>query len=132
MQQMNINMQVINHKDQRYDTLGDWQFLQSLPDGTCWVNIRVSELGDAKMNFLLQFHELIEAVLCAAHFITSEDVDKFDISHPELSEPGEDLRAPYHKEHMIADAFERMMSIHLGVDWSEYTKRVNEISGKSL
>ena len=118
-------MQVIDHKDQRYETLGDWFW-----DGFI-LKINSSDLGQWEYEFLIIFHELIEAILCAKHGISQEQVDRFDFAHLELDELGESPEAPYHKEHMIADAFERMMAIHLNVDWIEYEKKCNEVFGKS-
>lgn len=127
---MNIDIKVIDHKDQRYETVGDWQVTYNSYTKDYDFKFLVSNLGDANMNFLILLHELIECKLCFLNDITQYQVDQFDMQHPELSEPGEDPRAPYHKEHMIADSFERMMAIHLGVDWIEYGKRVKSLLQK--
>jgi hypothetical protein len=42
-------------------------------------------------------------------------------------EPGDDVRAPYHWEHIFAILVEKMVALQLGVDWGEYRKKLNEL-----
>jgi hypothetical protein len=130
----NILIQVINHNKQRYETIGDWQFL-----GESTLSIKVSNLGNdlegTKFNCLVAVHELIEALLCkfAVPEITSTQVDEFDIEFErqrkegDTSEPGNDPRAPYHFQHLSATIIEKYFAIALGVSWDEYEKRVNSL-----
>jgi hypothetical protein len=39
--------------------------------------------------------------------------------------PGDDPRAPYHKQHVFAENIERLLAAELGVDWSAYDKEVS-------
>lgn len=115
-----IEIKVIPHVKQRYDTAGDWW-----TDSEGW-HIRVSQLGDWRYNFLIAFHELIECAWCAWRGVNQADVDAFDMAFEEnrvigdLSEPGDDPRAPYHDGHQFATAAERLAALALGVRWAEY------------
>jgi hypothetical protein len=37
-----------------------------------------------------------------------------------VSEPGDDPRAPYYREHQFASGMERLMAAELGIDWQQY------------
>jgi hypothetical protein len=115
---MRVVIETIPHREQRYDTCGDWQFV----DGD--LLIRVSELGNWRMEMLVARHELDEALLCRARGIDQQWVDDFDQRHPDLDEPGEDPAAPYHCEHMIAYAAELTLMSQIGVDFEEYRDRL--------
>jgi hypothetical protein len=120
---MNINIQTIPHKDQRYETPGDWTFEQND------LNILVSETGDWRYDALIALHELVEVILCKHRGIKQEDVDKFDNKfeaerieklHRPDDEPGDSPQAPYRREHCTATGIERIMAAELGVDWQTY------------
>ena len=111
---MKFMVNVIPHNSQRYNTCGDWQF----DDKTNTLFVDVSETNVEAYNFLIAIHELIEAYLCIRDGISQELVDKFDQGvGASLDEPGNDIRAPYHKQHGIASGVERMLAGHMGVDW---------------
>jgi hypothetical protein len=128
-----IVINIIDHKDQRYPTVGDWQFKKDT------LEINVSNLGTdlpgTKMNCLVALHELVEALLCkfSVPEVTEDQVDAFDIAFEESrkegdeSEPGDDLRAPYHSQHKIATDIEKYLAVALEVNWEEYEKRINEL-----
>jgi len=103
---MKITIEVIPHKNQRYSTVGDWQWNKEQNE----LTVRVSDMGDSHSNFLVGLHEVIEAYLCACHSISEKDVDNFDIEHSYLAEPGDSNFAPYHKEHIIAEIVERLVA----------------------
>jgi hypothetical protein len=142
----------IEHKTQRYDTVGDWHIE---PDGG--VLVVVSRMSDQHYEFLVALHELIEAYLCKHAGISEEDVTWYDRefeskrrailsvlevllatadnaeataviqrrrSETEAAEPGDDPRAPYHKQHVFASKIERMVADQLGVDWAAYNAEV--------
>jgi hypothetical protein len=119
---MNISIQIIPHKDQRYNTLGDywidrkgvWQF-------------RISDMGNNYYNFFILIHELIEACLCKIDGVRWEDIDRFDIDHPDLDDPGSDVRAPYRKQHLFALRIERIMALFCNVSWRDYEKKMEEV-----
>lgn len=86
---MNFYIQTIDHKDQRYETVGDWYQGQLWGEDGGDVSISengggdvriisVSKLGDARYEALIAIHELIESVLCAHAGIAEESVTVFD------------------------------------------------------
>lgn len=99
----------------RYPTVGDWQWL---PDGSLRVDV-ASYGGNTAGELLVALHEVVEAFLCQRNGVTQEQVDQFDISHPELEEPGDNRDAPYHKEHLIATRVEKSAAFAL-VDWDDH------------
>lgn len=110
---MNITIKTIPHKEQRYDTCGDWQFLA--PDR---LVVSVSDTGDLRYNTLLAIHELVEAVLCAKDGVAEASVDHFDMSNP--TKDGDDRDCPYAKQHCFATSVERMVAAAMDVSWGEY------------
>jgi|SRR5215469_1558713 len=111
-------IEAIHHAGQRYNTVGDWW--SPYPNR---LNIRVSALGNEEYEFLIAVHELVEAMLCRFHSIEERDVDAFDKSfqsHDDISEPGDDPLAPYHREHAFALSIEKLLAQELGVDWDHY------------
>lgn len=118
---MRIVVDVVPHSAQRYPTVGDWVFQG---EDLC---ITVSALGDPNMEFLVALHEMIEAMVCDKAGIAEIDVQRFDTNHPELDDPGGDRRAPYHRQHVFAENIERMVAQELGVNWNDYTRRVDSL-----
>lgn len=122
---MQINIEVIPHNNHRYETVGDY-----------WVDeagvqqVRVSDMGDKRYEFLVALHELIELTLCEQRGIKEEDISAFDIEFEKNrkpgneEEPGDQPEAPYHKEHVFAECLERLMARELGVNWQKYTDAV--------
>ncbi len=145
---MNITISVVeNISDQRYDTVGDWQFNTSYDHE--FLDIKIVNLNDEKMNACIAIHELIEALLCRFNEpeITTEMVDQFDMSRhvfqaderglcvicdkPEgyhYDEPGESPEAPYHFQHLHATEIEKYMAARFGINWEDYEKRINSLS----
>lgn len=111
---MRITIETIPQKDQRYDTIGDWQFL-----GDDLI-IKISSMDHYWSELLVGIHELIEAVLCKAFGISDREVDGFDMSHPELEDPGGNENAPYHMQHVFAEIIERLVCAEMGIEWNEY------------
>ena len=105
--------------------MGDWQLK---PDG---LHIFVSRMSDQRYEFLVGMHEAIEAYLCKQAGISQAAVDRFDQAYERRrkagndSEPGDDPKAPYHKEHMFASKVERMLANELGVRWNAYDREVS-------
>lgn len=110
-----VLIEVIPHADQRYATCGDWLY-----DGTRLV-LRISRTADPRHQQLVAVHELIEALLCHRDGVTQADVDAFDMGPgATLADPGTSPDAPYHAQHMVATAIERVMASALGVEWDAY------------
>jgi hypothetical protein len=127
---MLITIVAIEHNQQRYETVGDWQWRDK--ENTNLL-ITVSNMQDWRFNFLVAFHEQVEVMLCKLRNISQEDVDKFDIEYeknrPEndVTESGNDPSAPYYNEHQFATKLERLMARELGVNWDEYDQTVNNL-----
>ena len=125
---MNIHIKTIPHKHQRYETVGDWFY-----DERGNLQIRVSEMPDARFELLVAVHELLEALDCDEHGVEQEVVDQFDMQYErdrhigDDSEPGDSRMAPYYEEHQFATGVERLFAQRLGVNWRDYEKAVNEL-----
>jgi len=118
---MKVTIEIIPHDQQRYPTVGDWTF-----DGADNLTIKVSVLSDWRREMLIAVHELVEVLLCRYDGVTQEQVDKFDMDYERLrkegdeSEPGDDPKAPYKRQHCVATGIERILAAELGVNWKEY------------
>jgi hypothetical protein len=95
-----------------------------------------AKMGNQDFEFLVAFHEMIEAYLCRKRGITDEQVTAFDAMfekereqglHGPDDEDGDDPRAPYHFEHAFATGMEKMMAAELGVDWTEYEAAISAL-----
>lgn len=121
---LNVVLQTIPHRDQRYPTVGDWTWDRDT------LTIRVSDLGDWRYEFLVGLHELVEAALCRHRGIPQEAVDAFDMAfegaRPEgdASEPGFASDAPYRQQHTAATGIETLLASLLEVDWNDYVQRL--------
>jgi len=118
-----IDIRVIPHAEQRYVTLGDYW-----DDANGVKQIRVSDLGDDKMNLLVAVHELIETYLCDAAGIAEPIVKAFDEAHPDELDPGSHPDAPYREQHLAAEWIERILADQLRVDWQTYEHQCDEVS----
>jgi hypothetical protein len=98
---MKVIIEEIPHKEQRYNTVGDWQY----HDDT--LQIKVSK-SDPRSTILVAIHELIEAVLCLDAGISAEEVDEFDLDF-QYGEPGEHKDCPYRIQHTIASVVENIV-----------------------
>lgn len=144
---MIIDFRVIPHQEQRYPTVGDyWEAA-----GT-W-HFRVSKMPDRRYEWLVFLHEVIEASLLAlasappsaaveAALMAPEAAAKaFDEGYEQAraagtralcgckvrEEPGNDRHAPYHRQHRVATACERLMARVLGVNWRAYSAEVDSL-----
>jgi hypothetical protein len=122
---MEIVIMTIPHKEQRYETVGD--YWKGLGGST---QIRVSDMDNADYEFLVALHELVEQKLCEKRGIKEEDITAFDIefennrAEDDDSEPGDDPMAPYKKEHLFATGIEKLVAAELGIDWKTYDEKV--------
>ncbi len=118
---MKITIETIPHGQQRYDTVGDWQ----------WVGgdlvIYVSEMENWGYETAVGLHEMVEAVLCRAAGVPGELVDAFDKSYDGIGEPGDEADAPYREQHCFATAVERMLIAAYGMSWAEYDAAVEKL-----
>lgn len=135
---MKILIETIPHSEQRYPTVGDWQwktaFKAKLSEN--WdpseqvLHIKVSEMSDWRYEALVGLHEAIEALLCKRAGVTEEQVDVFDYNFSLAGfkgEPGNDEHAPYYRQHIFATLVETQTAIELNVNWDKYEKEVNSL-----
>jgi len=124
-----IDVKVIPHNQQRYETVGDWYFNQD----NNRLTIRVSSMRNRKYEFLVALHEQVEAMLCLERGICEKEITLFDMKFEaaredgNTDEPGDDPAAPYKREHFFATSVERLMASELGVDWRLYEEAVNSL-----
>jgi hypothetical protein len=116
-----------------------WRQLPDHPDIGSWkcnldgspAFIGAADTGNDVSNAAILLHEFVEAFLCWLHGVAEEEVTRFDqawfkeeegpVGH--LSEePGDDVMAPYHKEHLTAELFEREFIEQCGMSWEEHEK----------
>lgn len=124
-----IIIEAIPMRDQRYQTCGDYyeDFL-----GRWQLKISKSEKD---YEFLILMHELTEFYLTQKRGIPEEDITMFDTMFEEErakgkwtdEEPGNDVRAPYRKEHKFAEKIERLIAKELGVSWKKYEDTLNKL-----
>lgn len=121
---MKIEMKTIKQSEQRYETLGDWW-----RDENGVLQIRCTHLKNPDSEFLVMLHELVEVYLCEKRGISEKSVSDHDImfekersqgKHDDYAEPGDDPRAPYLKEHLVATIVENLVANQLGIDWKEH------------
>lgn len=128
MNNFEYRIKVIPHKQQRYNTVGDYQTIEGV------TQILVSDMGDWRFEFLVAYHELTELALCRKTGVTDKQIDDFDISFEEnrtendnKSEPGDDPASPYFHQHQVSTTQEKMMAKELDVDWDEYVTKCSEL-----
>ena len=109
-----VTVHVVPHAEQRYPTSGDWQW----KDGGLVVT--VSDLGDHRFNLLVAAHEVTEALLSKRDGVMEQEVDAWDLAHPDAEEPGEVEGCPYFIQHAEASRVERVLADLLSVSWDEY------------
>lgn len=132
-----ITIELVDHLDQRYNTVGDWQFERDEKGKAVALNVKVSDLEDPSYFVLIGLHETIEALLCDARGVKESAVDEFDLnwkpSHPywsspvTVSEPGEDYDAPYYAQHQVAVGIERILATHMWINWARYEAQVDQL-----
>lgn len=125
-----VVIQVVQHDNQRYPTVGDWMFVGNI------LYISISDMGNDLYHTLIATHEYIEAILCKEAGITEEEVTTFDTEFEmwrksgtvgEFDEPGNDKKAPYYRQHQAATEVEKKLAEVLGVDWNAYDLAVNTL-----
>lgn len=109
---MNLTVTTIPHDEQRYDTLGDYY---EMSPGH-WL-FTMSDLGDPDTEFCVLIHELVEWYLTQRHGISEASITEWDTEYQgSEDEPGDDLLAPYHAEHQVAERIEVMVAEELSRD----------------
>ena len=120
-----IEVRFVQPAAMRYDTVGDWQYIDRRLVITIARPVGTPMVSPA----LVAIHELLEAMFCDWHGVSQETVDAFDTSPARKGseyedEPGLDPTAPYHWEHMSADLIERTIAALIGLGWDIHDKTV--------
>ena len=125
-----IQLEVIDHKEQAYSTVGDYR----LEDGV--MKIRASKMKP-HYEFLVLLHEFVEWYLVHCDGVDIEKIDEFDkrfekmrSEYPDIvdiDEPGDNEKAPYYHYHQVATRIEKYMADLLKVNWEEYEEAVNKL-----
>jgi hypothetical protein len=151
---MKVIINVIEHDEQPYDTVGDWRFegedgkpikqeeaLSKANTCGCVLRINVSRMGNWKYEMMVAVHELVETLLCMKDCVDVETVDAFDKefeakrAESDEREPGDDAEAPYMKQHCVATGVERILCAAMGEGWTAYDLAVMglpEIEGEKV
>lgn len=139
---LRVIINAIPHEKQRYNTIGDWQFIEDaqgevliirvsrMPVISPYENTRASTIPGWKQEALVAIHELIEALLCKARGIKEDEVDAFDKSEQadECDEPGDHPLAPYRRQHCFATGIERQLAYAFQIPWHEYEENILKLS----
>ena len=127
---MNVEIKTIPYAQQRYQTVGDFWIDK---DGS--THFRINDMGSEDYAFLVAIHEQVEEYLTRRRGLAEPEIMAFDLmweierekgAHGEDEEPGHDPRAPYHREHVLAEVVERLLANQMGISWPEYEKAVNK------
>lgn len=138
MSTLKIQIDTIDHKNQAYETCGDWRV-----EGDT-VHIFVSEMSDHRYEALVAIHELVEVLietvkrtgelsLPPPSLIEATDAfDKaFEAGRPpddDESEPGCVPACPVYQGHMVATATEHLAAMVLGIDYNHYSSEIEGLS----
>jgi hypothetical protein len=86
---------------------------------------------------LVAVHEIVEMALTRQRNIAEEAITEFDVKFEQdkdkelvSGEAGDNVNAPYRREHFFATNLERLFAAELGVDWFEYDRYVDALGFK--
>lgn len=118
-----IKIDIVPHKDQRYDTIGDWYFIDDV------LHIVISDLGHFEYSALVAIHELIESIECSINGVSTQQVDDYDFNHKDAGSANLDanITSPYFKEHNDATAIEWLLSRLFKINWQDYSNKINTL-----
>lgn len=122
--------------------MGDWRFgiacaVHELVEAALLVTNKIDEAQVSE--FDQDYEAARQAILKTAHLynagivITNADEKAYrakwacpcEIDNG--TEPGEDIHAPYYKQHMFADNIERLVLRELGGEWKAYQEKVESM-----
>jgi len=114
-----IHVKTIRPDQHRYPTHGDY-----FTDDRGVEQIRVSDMGDHKLELCIAIHEIVESYLCKDAGIPEEAITAFDLKfedelalglHGPDDEPGDQPDCPYSEQHRKAMIVEHLIANFLGV-----------------
>jgi hypothetical protein len=116
-----INIHFIPKEEMRYDTVGDyWETDDS-------IEFRIALMDNPLHSAAILLHEIAEYFDVKRRGISIEEIDQFDISHPELDDPGWSSEAPYNASHQLGDLVERAFILGVGERWTDYDEKVMQL-----
>jgi hypothetical protein len=92
------------------------------------LTVRVSTMRVWEWEALAAVHELVEALLCHRNRITQQEVDAWDLAHPDSDNPGSLPGCPYGRQHEVATAIERLLAECMGTSWANYEEAVRTLA----
>lgn len=113
-------------KDHRYASIDDYFDPIIHNEDALIFRTTVGNMGNTDYEFLVFIHAITEQYLCYKHKVKDAEITKFDMDNPQLDDPGNDPKAPYHLEHMVANDIEATLSVALGVDWKKYEDAIEK------
>lgn len=125
-----IVVDFIPHNQQRYNTVGDWQFEAPNSVRGKVLHVRVSQTGNDKANAAIAIHEIIEALLCLFQGVSFADVDSYDFHNEGTAGTdclSDNPKSPYFSQHNDALAIEYLFSRLLDLDWREYDELIQAL-----
>lgn len=129
---MKIQIDFIPHSQHRFTTIGHWFFKGDT------LFIQISQEISWKNKIAVLFHELIEATICLADGVTTEECDAFDElfekeyaegKWPKSVEAGFDKRCPYRRGHIWGSRSERVIIWLLRGSWKELNEECDKLMG---
>ena len=121
-----IVIDFIPHEHHRYDTLGDWYYVEQ-PDGTQLQIMVTHTPGKPLYEQAIAVHELVEALLCNADGVSQATVDGWDMATSAGEEPGEEPGCPYRDQHATATTIEKIFLRESGEAWWEYENYLDSL-----
>jgi hypothetical protein len=117
-----MRVEFVKQEYQNYPTVGDYF---ETPEFTVF---RITEFpGKPAYAAAILLHEIAEYFRTKQDGITIGTIDSFDLTHPELDDPGLSQKAPYHRQHMESDVLERQFILFSGEDWVEYEAAIDKL-----
>ena len=129
---LNIRMMTVPVELHRYPSIDDYF---DPVEGEKYIEFTttIGDMGNTDYEFLVFMHAITEQYLCWKHGVKDKDITEFDIKKDKEdpdAEPGNDPKAPYHKEHMVGNDIEALLSVALGVDFPKYEAAIDKTLSK--
>lgn len=121
-----IKVKIVDLSKQIYPTLGDYYKYGNK------VQFKITDVKNPDFHDLIFLHEYIEYILTNKRGISIKQITAYDLDWEKryenmlntADEPGDELDAPYHKEHEFAKKIEKLVCEELGYTWEEYDNYV--------
>ena len=98
-----MTVDFVKVSEQRYESLDDYY-----KEGDTDV-FKITDTGNPTYNKILLIHALSEQLTTEYNGVKEEDIAKFDLSHENSEQPGDELNAPYRDNHLLSTALEEVI-----------------------